>query len=82
MTYTAAKAKAREIDRLLRADDPRFAGEVHMIHEEGTEFKLKYSFAEDLDEQYVAIYTEHHGFFVYDKEDLTVLHRITKEAPK
>ena len=41
-----------------------------MIHEEGTEFRLMYAFFEDLHEEYVAIYTEHHGFFVYAKEDL------------
>jgi hypothetical protein len=70
VTYADAKTQAKEIDSALRADDPRFGRAVHMIHDEGSTFFWECAFVVDIGDKYISIFTEHHGFHVYDRDDV------------
>ena len=45
---------------------------VTVVHEEGTVLHFNFALAYWLDDQWVAIVTEHHGVHVYDKGDALV----------
>jgi hypothetical protein len=63
--------KARKIDETLRADNWIFRHSVKIIHEEGTILSFECAGVVDLeDDGWLAVFTEHHGFHVYHKDDL------------
>lgn len=66
--------KATRYAETLRADDPRFRHAVHIIHEEGTVFFLRYSFlmvhTDECGEEWVIVISEHQGTHVFSAEDL------------
>ena len=71
LTYAEAYKKAEEIDKTIRADDPRLSGAVKIIHEEGSLLFLDGAFSEECGDWYF-IFSEHHGFFVYNKDDVNI----------
>lgn len=71
----AAQAWAKEYDAQLRADDPRFNMSVTIIHEDGTVMLLQNAFAVVRKERvggvnWVYVFTEHHGTFIYDRDEI------------
>lgn len=76
-------AVAQEIDKTLRADDPRLSGAVVLHHEDGaalfydSAFLMRYYDAEHgnwgactTPGEWIMVFTEHHGFHVYPVDDL------------
>ena len=68
------KAKAEEIDKTLRAD-VHFNHIVMVEHGDGTKLELHYATLVREDE-WVMIFTEHNGTFVYHNEDLNKIEEI------
>lgn len=64
-----AYEKAKQIDAGLTAYDFEWGARVYIKHEDGTELDFNYAFVRKEDE-WVFIFTEHHGFHVYHMEDL------------
>lgn len=71
MSYAEADSKAKEINSNLKATDPRLRRGVQVIHEEGTTLFFMYAFALRIGE-YIAVFTEHHGYMVYHDDDVSV----------
>lgn len=69
MKYREAVECAKKINANLAADNDGFSHAVHIMHEEGTVLFYRCAFFERHDE-WVFIFTEHHGFHVYNNEDL------------
>jgi len=69
MNYKEAVAKAEGIDKKLRSNS-NFKNVVYMEHNDKT--KMELWFADNIveEDEWVMIFTEHHGFFVYHQEDL------------
>jgi hypothetical protein len=77
---------AKTMDESLRSDEPRFGHCVMILHEEGTTlfyrnaYIVKYYDPENTDSknlsdcespgEWIMVFTEHHGFHVYPKDDL------------
>lgn len=70
MTCREAYEIAEKLDAELRADNPIFRNSVRIIHEEGTVLNFEWASVVRLSQDYVGIFTEHHGFHVYHYEDL------------
>ena len=68
MERKAARKIADEIDKTLFITD--FRNMVEIMHEDGTHLKINHACYNDLDDEWLAIFSEHHGVFVYHKEDL------------
>jgi len=62
---------AAEMNKTLLATDPRLRRAVKIIHDEGTVLFFDYAFAEN-HEDWVFIFTEHHGHHVYHESDVLV----------
>ena len=71
MTYKEAEKRALAIHKDLKATDPRLRRWVHMIHEDGSVFTCENAFALKID-RYVAVFTEHHNYFLYDESEVQV----------
>ncbi len=71
MTFVQADEKAKSINEALKSTDPRLRRAVQIIHEEGTIAFFMYAFALKMDD-YIAIFTEHHGYMVYHDDDVLV----------
>ncbi len=84
----AAHAWAEEEDKKLRADDNRFNYFVYMVHEDGSTMLYTSAFAvrypkvsggvSGAENDFVCIFTEHHGFHVEAMDDLRVLHMLER----
>jgi hypothetical protein len=63
---------ARKVSAGLRADDPRFQHWVYLVHEEATVLMFRSAFMMPYPEEpgYVGIFTEHHEFHVYPRDEL------------
>ena len=70
MKYNQAKAIAEARDKTLTADEPGFDSKVFIAHQDGSTLNFTNAFFE-IDEDYCFIYTEHHGFHVYNINDLS-----------
>lgn len=76
--FKEAEALAQEIDKDLRATDPRFRNAVYLRHEDGSTFIWNNAFLDYtevhanalFDMEYVIVFTEHHGFHVYNTDDV------------
>lgn len=64
-----AKKKAQEIEDTLTATDFQWQHRVYMEHDDGTVLDFNYAFLREEDDWYY-IFTEHHGFFVFHKDDV------------
>lgn len=69
MKYAEALGEAGFIDGDLRADDPRFNHTVIVSLDDRTIMVLDSAFIEQHGEWYF-IFTEHHKFFVFAKNDV------------
>ena len=72
--YALVRARVCELDKKLRADDPRFRNSITVYHEEGTMMHFEWAFAIKFERWYV-IFTEHHGYHIYDEDDVQVIMR-------
>lgn len=59
-------------DGKLTASDPRFHHRVHIVHEDGSVFIVMDSFLEEHLDKWIVVFSEHHPFMVFSKEDLIV----------
>lgn len=73
-TLDLVDARIRELNQLIRADDPRLRNSVTVIHEEGTVMHFEWAFAIKFRNWYV-IFTEHHRYHIYDEDDVQVIMR-------
>ena len=73
-TLDRVDAHIRELNELIRADDPRLRNSVTVIHEEGTVMHFEWAFAIKFRNWYV-IFTEHHRYHIYDEDDVQVIMR-------
>lgn len=81
MNYKEARAKAKEINKGSRSD-LHFSNVIYADHLDGTKMELWYA---DLIEEgeWIMFLTEHHGFFVYHKDDLENYYSVPmKDADK
>ena len=69
------KALAKKIDKTLKADKD-FKDTVYIEHLDGTKMELHYATYRK-DEEWITIFTEHNGIFVYHIEDLE-FHKVYK----
>jgi len=69
-TPAEALEKAMAYGKTLTVLDPRFRRALHLVHADGTSMFFASAFAATWKE-FVIVFTEHHGYFAYDKEDLT-----------
>jgi len=67
--YSAAMTEAKKRDEKLRADDPRLRGYTVLQHEDGSHFCWDSAFAVRW-RGYLMVFTEHHGYHVYDNNDV------------
>jgi hypothetical protein len=70
MNYKEAKKIAKKLHNTAYGDISYYA--VTIVHEEGTILHYQNAYAVKLDEEWVAIDTEHHGYFVYSMDEVNV----------
>ena len=68
VTYDDVFNYAKEKDKDLLCND--YKGAVNIIHQDGSTFHFNYAFYEDYD-RYLIVFTEHHQFQIFYKDDLT-----------
>ncbi len=66
-------AEAKEFDAKLRADHPGFGGNVFIRHDDGTTYYFRYAFVQEMEGEWLAVYTEHHGFHVFHKDEVAIM---------
>lgn len=71
LTYKEVIALAKNCDSKLKATDPRFNYSVSVRHRDGTYLHIQNAFAL-IYQEYLTIFSEHNGIFVFFKEDLTI----------
>lgn len=72
---------AEEYDKTLKGEDPRLRGCVIIQHEDGTSMTLPWAFivrycvkdATLFDDDYIIVFTEHHGKQIFAESELTGL---------
>lgn len=80
--YRTAVEKAKSIDVELRADDKRLnKGCVFLIHDDGSTFCWNSAFVKRWND-YVMVFTEHHGFHVYDNDDVEFVAEIPRNKKR
>lgn len=73
MKLSKVYKRAKEYNAQLQADDPRFRRSVLLLHKEGTTLFFQRAFRMTAGDQYLVIFTEHHGFHVYHCDEVTKL---------
>lgn len=69
----AVHEKAKEYDKKLRSDDPRFMRSVKVVDEDGSTMMWNCAFILKHDEdkqKWILVFTEHHDFHVFDANSL------------
>lgn len=69
MKYNEVLEIATKLNAKLLATDSGFNNSVIVLHDEGTVISLENSFATKLEDWYI-VFSEHHGFSIYQKDDL------------
>lgn len=69
MTYGEAYKLAQKYNETLLCTDPRLHNAVHVFVDDGSTFMWQNAFLMSKDD-YIIIFTEHHGFHVYHKDDV------------
>lgn len=80
ISYKKLLEEAAEYDKSLKATDKRLQGYVHLVHQDGSTFYWASAFLLTTGDFWV-IFTEHHGFHVYHKDDVLLV-RATEPAGK
>lgn len=73
MLYRELYPLIEKYNKTLRATDSRFCGAVKISHGDGSVLFYEYAFARifhDGGTTWVCVFTEHHGCYIYDLEDL------------
>jgi len=65
-------AAAAEMSRKVRSDDKRFWSTVVMHHDDGSCATWVSANVHEYDKDWIFIFTEHHGFFVYEREFVAI----------
>jgi hypothetical protein len=68
MSYLDVTDFARHKESNLTYDD--FTNQVHWMHVDGSRGCWVRSFVSEVDDEWIIIYTENHGCFIYHKKDL------------
>lgn len=68
--FQKIKEKAEAYDKTLLATDPRFRRSVIIEHEDGSYLRFDRAFLMQVDSEWIACFTEHHGTHVYYVTDL------------
>lgn len=71
MTYKQANEIANDYNDYLLATDERFSNVVRINHHDGSSFTYTHSFLIYITDEWLAVFTEHHGYKVYNTGDLT-----------
>jgi hypothetical protein len=71
LSYVEALNLASKINSQLSAADERFNHAVKLDHDDGSTFFWNGAFYQWLDDNYIAIFTEHHSFHVYHIDDIS-----------
>lgn len=80
--FPQAYDKAAQINGSLKASDPRFnKGGVFLIHDDGSSFFWNSAFSMTW-EGFILIFAEHHGFMVYNKNDVAFTGYIPRNKRK
>lgn len=66
----AVLAKVAAYDKQLLASDPRFQRRATLIHDDGSVLHFDSAFLLRVDVDWIAVFTEHHGYTVYHDSDL------------
>jgi hypothetical protein len=78
------EAEAKEAMKALRTrytvTDTLFTSTVNLVCDDGSTFLLKDAEVIELTPEWVAIFTEHHGYFVYHRSDVVTL-EVTAPKP-
>ena len=82
MKYRELDEIVKSVNKKLRADDPRLANSVNVLHGDGTFMHFESAFVVQAygvpdswtegDGLWNIIFTEHHGYFIYDSSDARV----------
>jgi len=80
--FQEAYERAKALNVLLRADDPRLRGSVQIVHDDGSILFYEFAFVErhphdglqplKTGEGWWFIFTEHHGFHVYATDEVKI----------
>ncbi len=81
-THSQAVTEASAMSVALKASDPRFnKGGVFLIHDDGSSFFWNSAFSVKW-KGYLFVFAEHHGFVVYDNDDVVFTGDIAKNKRK
>jgi hypothetical protein len=72
---------AQAYDKNLRADDPRFRSYVKIRHEDGSLFFLQYAFLMIWQDEWLLVFTEHHGVFVFHLSEVNEYAQYLRVGP-
>lgn len=73
MTYKEALEKAQRTNKALSIDSFISNGKSKMVswlHGDGSYFEIENACVKKIGKDYIAIFTEHHGVFVYHTDDV------------
>lgn len=62
---------AEAYDHQLLANDPRFQREATIIFDDGTFLHYKSAFLLRIKHEWIAVFTEHHGWHIYHEDELS-----------
>jgi len=68
-TYKEMKAAAEAIDKVLISSDFN-KGYIEFMCEDGTHCMYDSAIYKDLNKEWFAIFTEHYGFFIHNKDEV------------
>ena len=69
-TLTEATLRAEKYDHKLKANDTRFSRTVFLCHHDGSTLFFRSAFIMVYEKNWIICFTEHHGYHVYDVDDL------------
>ena len=73
ISYKEALEKANKINKKINIDDfnmGKGARIVSWLHSDGSRFEVASACVRKISKNFIAIFTEHHGIFVYYTDDL------------
>lgn len=76
MTYKEASQKASEIDKSLTLKN--FHDRIYIEHCDGSKMEFNYAMYKKLSKEFMVVFTEHHGYFVFHVEDVKKIEKIER----
>lgn len=79
MTHKEAEQYVARYDKKLKASDKRFDRCVRLVLDDGSIFDWDSAFAVEIDDgNFLAVFTEHHGFYVHHHSDVLDVRQYTR----